>query len=168
MFFLILLLKLSKENLLRLFLICGCYDSVHDACFWRDNQLSYCKAFFSDSGQSIYLALSHFICKTTALRTAAQNITSKDLYKIPVKDFLFVSIHHKNFPSAFGLYSMWSTIFLHSDWRIYCPHVRLVQHLAPELVTGSLFWMGYLKKLNATVRKIVQRAVSIGTNEHLA
>ncbi len=60
---------------------------------------------FSDSGQSIYLALSHFICKTAALRTAAQIITSKNLYKMLVNGFLFVSFHLNKSPSVIGLYA---------------------------------------------------------------
>ncbi len=58
-----------------------------------------------DSGHSIYLALSHFICKTAALRTAAQSITSKNLYKMLAKGFLFVLFHPNNFPLAIGLYA---------------------------------------------------------------
>ncbi len=59
----------------------------------------------TDSGQSIYLDLSHFICKTAVLRTAAQSTTSKNPYKIMSKGFLFVSFYPKNFPLALGLYA---------------------------------------------------------------
>ncbi len=74
-FFLILLLQLPIYN---------CFSSVaamitYMTSFWRVNRLVYCKTLFSDSGQSIYLALSHFICKTADLRTAAQSITSNNL-----------------------------------------------------------------------------------------
>ncbi len=40
---------------------------------------------FGDSGQSIYLEISHFICETAALRTAAQSVMSKNLNKIPAE-----------------------------------------------------------------------------------
>ncbi len=128
-----------------MFFICGCNDSVHDICLWRANRLVYCKTLLSDSGQSIYLALGHFICKTAALRTAAQSITNKNLYKILAKGFLFVSFHLKNFPLAIGLYANWSSISLRSDWGIYCSRFRRVQHFTIESVTGSLFWMDYLQ-----------------------
>ncbi len=113
------------------------------ACFWRANRFVYCKTLFTDSGQSIYLALSHFISKTAALRTAAQSITSKNLYKMLAKGFLFVSFHLKNFPSAIGLYVNWSSISLCSDWGIYCS--RSIRHLTIESVTGLLFCLDYLK-----------------------
>ncbi len=63
------------------------------------------KPLSSDSGLSIYLALSHFICKTAAMRTAAQSITSKNLYKILANGFLFVSFRLKNSPFAIGLFA---------------------------------------------------------------
>ncbi len=72
-------------------------------------------------GQSIYPVLSHFICKIAALRTAAQSITSKNVYKILANGFLFVSFHLNNSPFAIGLFANWSTVFLHSDWGIYYP-----------------------------------------------
>ncbi len=52
-----------------------------------------------------YLALSHFVCKTAALRTAAQSITSKNSYKILASGFLFVSFHLNNSPFAIGIFS---------------------------------------------------------------
>ncbi len=53
----------------------------------------------------IFLVLSHFICKTAALRTAAQSMTSKNLYKILANGFLFVSFHLNNSPFAIGLFA---------------------------------------------------------------
>ncbi len=50
--------------------------------------------------KSIYLALSHIMCETAALRTAAQSITSTNLCKILAKGILFVSLHINNSPSA--------------------------------------------------------------------
>ncbi len=38
------------------------------------------------------------------------------------------------------------TIFLRSDWGIFCPHFKLVEHLTSKSVTGLLAWMSYLKK----------------------
>ncbi len=103
--------------------------------FWRDNRLSYWKALFSDSGQSIYIALSHFICKTTALRTAAQYITSKDLYKMPVKDFLFVSIHHNNSPFC-------NRIIFQVTYHL--PTLGLRNILPPRSTSStSHIWMGH-------------------------
>ncbi len=72
------------------FFICGCYDSGHDVCGWRANRLANYKPLFSDSGQSIYLALRHLVCETAALRTAAQSIASKNFYKILAEGFVFV------------------------------------------------------------------------------
>ncbi len=63
----------------------------------------------------VALALIHFICKTAALRTAAQSITSKNLYKILANGFLFVSFHLNNSPLAIGLFPNLYTVFLHSD-----------------------------------------------------
>ncbi len=112
MFFLILSVKLPKENKLEMWFFRGCYDSVHVTCFWRANRFVLCKPLSSDSGQSIYLDLSHFICKTAALLTTAQRITSNNLYKILAKGFLFESLHPNNFPLAIGLYGNWSKVCL--------------------------------------------------------
>ncbi len=94
-----------------------------------------------DSGQSIFLALSHFTCKPAALRMAAQGITSKNVYKILAKGFLFVSFQLKNFPSAIGLYANWSSISPRLDWGIYCSRFQRFQHLTIKSVTGWLFWL---------------------------
>ncbi len=45
------------------------------------------------------------ICKTAALRTAAQSIMSENLYKILANGFLFVSLHLNNSPFAIGLFA---------------------------------------------------------------
>ncbi len=99
----------------------GCYDSVYDACFWRANRLANGKPLSSDSGQSIYLALSHFICKSAALPTAAQSITSMDVYKTVANGFLFVS---------FTLTTLLSqSDYLPTDLPLF--YTRIEEYIAP-------------------------------------
>ncbi len=145
--------------------ICGCYDSVHDACCWQANWLVLCKTLSSGSGQSIYLAHSHFICENSAWWTVVQSITSKNLYIILAKDFLLVWFHLNNSSSAIGFNANCPTMFLCSDWETYWIPYWLVQPLTFEPVTWSLFWNGLFKTQHATVLRIVQRA--IGTYENL-
>ncbi len=77
------------------------------------------KHFCSDSGQSIYLGLSRFICDAAALRTAALSTTSKNLHKILAKGLLFVLFHLNISPSAIGIYINWSSLRLDRGILLY-------------------------------------------------
>ncbi len=63
---------------------------------------------------------NRFFCKNLARRTAAQNIMSKNLYKILANWFFLVSIRLNNIPLAIRLNANCSTIFLRSAWEKCC------------------------------------------------
>ncbi len=146
------------------FFICGRYENVREAWCWQANRLAQCKTQSSDSGKSIYLALSHFSCENGALWTFVQSITSKNVYILLAKDFLVVSFHLSNSPSAMGFNATCPPIFLCSDWETYWIRYWLVQLLTAESVTGSLFWNPIFKRQHTTVLRIVQRAIVTDEN----
>ncbi len=142
-FFLVLLLKSPKENKWYLF-FCGWYDSMYDAFHWQAHRLAQCKTLSNDCGQSIYLALSHFICKNTAWQTVVQSMTSTKLIKVLTKDFFLVSFRLNYYPWTIALNANCHTIFIRSDWEKYCHRIWQVQHLTSESATGTLFWITHV------------------------
>ncbi len=107
-----------------------------------------------------------FICKIEALRTAAESITRKNLYKIQTKGFLFVSFYRKSSPLVIGLYGNWLTVYLHSEWGIYCPRRRLVQYLISEYLIWIIILNGLFKSLHSTVLRS-RLATILQTNYNL-